>query len=279
MAKNKINDGAPDAFYMNDDKSDSLMDMIAPDTLEDSEEADKKQRAIARREKLETAINTQKNIWGYSSLGIEANKAAMTMLSTKTGMYSRIPLVCKGQHCPYVDTCKLSQYDLLPIGEYCPLETAQIEFSMNKYVSEFDISEDDFTDQNILKEIVNLEIMMERCKSLMSKEQNPVIDVITNIPETGDEFYHPEVSKAFEVYERCQKQHSSLLNLMNATRKDKAASSAIGSGNSISDIMDVIQNIDNNGGFVDPMKDHKKNTTYVYCDKTNDELQGQPDSK
>lgn len=272
MAKNKINAGAPDAFYMNDDKSDSLMDMIAPDTLEDSEEADKKQRAIARREKLETAINTQKNIWGYSSLGIEANKAAMTMLSTKTGMYSRIPLVCKGQHCPYVDTCKLSQYDLLPIGEYCPLETAQIEFSMNKYVSEFDISEDDFTDQNILKEIVNLEIMMERCKSLMSKEQNPVIDVITNITETGDEFYHPEVSKAFEVYERCQKQHSSLLNLMNATRKDKAATSAIGSGNSISDIMDVIQNIDNNGGFVDPMKDHKKNTTYVYCDKTNDEL-------
>lgn len=255
----------------NSDSTIDCIDMISTiDEINDTDENEKKQIAVARRQKLEAAVNTQKNIWGYSSLGIEANKAAMTMLSTKTGMYSRIPLVCKGQHCPYIDTCKLSQYDLLPIGEYCPLETAQIEFSITKYVKEFDISEDDFTDQNILKEIVNLEIMMERCKSLMSKEQNPVIDVITNITEAGDEFYHPEVSKAFEIYERCQKQHSSLLNLMNATRKDKAASSSIGSGNSISDIMDVIKNIDSNGGFVDPMKDRKNSTTYVYCDKADD---------
>ena len=40
-------------------------------------------------------IATQNNIWGYGEKGLEAKKAAMTMLSTKTGMYARIPLYVK----------------------------------------------------------------------------------------------------------------------------------------------------------------------------------------
>lgn len=252
------------------DNDEEYYDLMTPVDLEEAEEKEKEANAIAKREKLEQSLSQQNNLWGYSSLGIEARKAAMTMLSTKTGLYSRIPLICKGAKCPYKETCGLTKYDLTPIGEYCPLETAQIEMSVSKYVKEFQISDDDFTDQNILREIVNLEIMMERCKSLMSSEQNPIIDVITNITQEGESYTHPEVSKAFEMYERCQKQHSSLLNLMNATRKDKVNAGIGESGNLISDILDKISSIEADGGFVDPQR-NTSDTTYVYYGYNNNE--------
>lgn len=240
---------------------DTLIDSDnAVDTIESS-------RAVANRERFENAIASQKNIWGYSSIGIEARKAAMTMLSTKTGMYSKVPLICKANNCPYSDSCVLLPNDLAPMGEPCPLETAQIEISLRKYIDELDIREEDFTDQNILREIINLEIMIERCKALMAKEQNPIIEVITGISEDGTEYTHPEVSKAFEMYERCQKQHTSLLSLMNATRKDKKGMN-VSSGNMLSDIMGKIADIEKNGGFVDPER-----PDYIILNNENNESQ------
>lgn len=66
--------------------------------------------AIQNRELMERNLS---NIWGHSTLGLEAKKAAMSMLSTKNGMYARIPLVCKANSCPYADSCMLLKYDLV----------------------------------------------------------------------------------------------------------------------------------------------------------------------
>ena len=63
--------------------------------------------AIEKRKLLE---NNLSNIWGHSTLGVEAKKAAMSMLSTKNGMYARIPLICKADNCPYADRCLLLKY-------------------------------------------------------------------------------------------------------------------------------------------------------------------------
>lgn len=210
-----------------------------------------KEMARNRRNKLEKALCDNNNIWNYSNLGLEAKAAATKLVSSKNGLYSKIPLLCKGKHCPYKDSCKLLPFELAPVGEYCPVETSQIELTVAKYANEFGIAEEDFTDQNILKEIVNLEIIMERCKALMAIEQSPVVDVITAITETGDTWTHPEISKAFEIYDKCQRQHTNLLSLMNATRKDKRGTVST-TGNSISDILNRINEIERNGGFVEP---------------------------
>ena len=53
--------------------------------------------AVMNRENFERNLT---NMWGYSNVGIEAKRAAMSMLATKTGMYSRIPLVCKADNRP-----------------------------------------------------------------------------------------------------------------------------------------------------------------------------------
>lgn len=174
--------------------------------------------AIINRENFEKNLS---NTWGYSNVGIEAKRAAMSMLATKTGMYARIPLVCKADGCPYSESCSLLPYNLAPIGEPCPIETAQIEIRYSGYEKDFNLDTASFTDKNLVAELINHDIMLERCKSLITKEGVLVTDVVAGIAENGEEFYRPEVSKHWEAYERIQKKRNEIYNLMMATRKDR----------------------------------------------------------
>ena len=186
------------------------------DTVKSAEITEAEQNRI----NFENAIKNQ-NIWGYSDLGLQAKKAAMAMLSTKHGMYARVPLSCKGDNCPYSDSCHLLPYNLAPVGEYCPIETAQIESRYMGYATDFGLDESSFTDRNLVAEIINLDIMIERCKALIAKEGVPVVDVVAGLSQEGEPFYRPEVSKYWEAYERAQKRRNEIYQLMMATRRDK----------------------------------------------------------
>lgn len=174
--------------------------------------------ALINRENFEKNLI---NVWGYSDKGVEAKKAAMSMLSTKTGMYARIPLVCKADNCPYSDSCALLPYNLAPFGEPCPVETAQIEVRYEGYKSDFGIDMSSFTDKNLVSDLINHDIMLERCKALLTKEGVLVVDVFAGVSEQGDVYTRPEVSKHWEAYERIQKKRNDIYELMMATRKNK----------------------------------------------------------
>lgn len=173
--------------------------------------------AVVNRENFERNLS---NMWGYSNVGLEAKRAAMSMLATKTGMYARIPLVCKADSCPYADSCNLLPYNLAPIGEPCPIETAQIEIRYAGYDRDFNLDTASFTDKNLVNELIKHDIMLERCTALLTKEGVLVVDVVAGVSENGDEFFRPEVSKHWEAYERIQKKRNEIYNLMMATRKD-----------------------------------------------------------
>ena len=174
--------------------------------------------AIINRENFEKSLQ---NMWGYSNVGVEAKKAAMSMLSTKTGMYARIPLTCKADGCPYSDACSLLPYNLAPIGEPCPVETAQIELRYAGYDNDFDLDEASFTDKNLVVSLINADVMVERCKALLNKEGVMVEDVFAGVSEQGEEFTRPEISKHWEALERAERKRDSIYELMQATRKNK----------------------------------------------------------
>ena len=174
--------------------------------------------ALINRENFELSLG---NAWGYSEKGIEAKRAAMTMLSTKTGMYARIPLMCKSDNCPYAESCSLLPYNLAPFGEPCPIETAQIEIRYEGYKEDFGIDMSSFTDKTLTSDLINHDIMLERCKALLSKEGVLVVEVFAGVSEQGDMYTRPEVSKHWEAYERIQKKRNDIYELMMATRKNK----------------------------------------------------------
>lgn len=163
------------------------------------------------------------NTWGHSKKGLIALKASMHQLSLKTGMYARIPIYCKGECCPYQESCQLFHYGLAPVNEPCPTEVAMIARKVAQYADEFDLGKDDAspTDKALVEEIVLMEVSMERCKALMAQETNPIQNVAIGMSEDGDPIFQPQVSKAVEAYERFSKKRNADYNLLMATRKDK----------------------------------------------------------
>lgn len=145
----------------------------------------------------------------------------MAMLSTKTGLYAKIPITCKKETCPYAETCALLPYDLAPLGEKCPWETAMIETRYQAYRQDYDLDESSFTDNTIISELINIDIMLERTKALMSNEQVPITEVVAGMTESGEEFTRPEISKAYELYERNLNKREKLLDMMLGTRRSK----------------------------------------------------------
>lgn len=162
----------------------------------------------------------KKNPWGYNYKGLTAKQAAMRMLATSTGMYARVPITCKGEECPYAEQCQLLPYDMAPVGEYCPIETSQIELRVTQYMKDIDIDSASFTDRALVDEIVQCDILLERCKALMAREGSPVIQMSIGIDNEGNEITQPGVSKAWEAYERISKKRNDAYQLLMLTRKD-----------------------------------------------------------
>ena len=176
------------------------------------------QEAIAKREAFEVNI---KNIWGYTPLGLEAKKAAMSMLSTKTGLYAKVPISCKADTCPYAVTCVLLEAGLAPRGQKCPMETAMIETRYAGYESDFGLDSSSYTDNTLVADLINLDITIERCKALLAAAQTPIEEVVAAVGENGEAYTKPEISKAWEVFERASNRRDKILDTMMATRKSQ----------------------------------------------------------
>ena len=210
-------DNAKQTSSNNDDSDDSSPDALRE--IPDKEDRD----LMTPDERLRgyyAMLNTQ-NVWGHDKNGIEALRASMAMLSTKTGMFARIPIYCKGEKCPYSESCGLVQWNIYPKGQACPVEIAMVQQSWEKYWDEFQLTENDYTDIKIVQEIIKMEVYMERCTGLMSKEGSPVQLTVAGVTENGEPIESPQVAKSVEAYERYSKIRERDYGLLLATRRDK----------------------------------------------------------
>jgi hypothetical protein len=203
-----------------------------------------KQEAAAKRKQFESGI-VKNNIWGHSPVGDEGKKAAMAMLSTKTGLYAKIPITCKTENCPYADSCALLPYGLAPYGEKCSWETALIETRYAGYMNDYNLDEASFTDLTTISELINVDVMLERSKALISSEGIAITDVVAGITESGEQFTRPEISKAMELYTRNLNLRDRLLDQMQGTRKAKK-----GSTDSNVSITDMLNSAINGSDFI-----------------------------
>lgn len=198
------------------------------------------QEAIEARKRFEQNIA---NVWGHSAVAMQAKQAAMSMLSTKSGLYAKIPITCKTDSCPYASTCNLLPYGLAPLGEKCPWETAMIETRYAEYFNDYELDEASFTDKTIVAELVNIDVMLERTKALLSAEQVPITEVVAGMTESGEEFTRPEISKAYELYEKNLNRKERILDMMLGTRKSRKGQSE--ESTSFNDLLhDVINGTD-----------------------------------
>jgi uncharacterized protein YaiI (UPF0178 family) len=168
-----------------------------------------------------SAIPALPSMWKQSTQGAKNVDAARQMLQLKHGMFASVPIICKGRTCPYFQTCWIPEADL-QVGERCPIEIGAILERFDKYCQQLNIdTENEIVDAGLVKEVVDIEIMMVRADGLLARDGNLIEEVVAGVSPKGQEYYRPEIHLAVELKERLRKEKTRILNQLNATRKDK----------------------------------------------------------
>ena len=214
--------------------------------LVESPEEDARKELEAQTDQIIANMQKCGNSWGLNHKSKENVRMAMSSLAMTNGMYSRVPLVCKGDECPYANQCQLHFYGRCEVGSYCEWEIAQIELRARQYSQDLDYDSASFTDRNLMSELIMLDIMLERCKALLAKDGTPVIEMAIGIDQDGNEVRQPAVSKAWEAYEKVSKKRDQTYQLLMMTRKDKKS---LGKDEDSQSLTDTLRDVIDSSGI------------------------------
>jgi len=83
-----------------------------------------------------------------------------------------LPISCKGKECAFADTCPLIKYEVVDraIGKPCPVECVDAFRYFSGYVTDLGVRPTDFTDIQMINDLVRLQIMINRCDKFLQKE-------------------------------------------------------------------------------------------------------------
>jgi len=161
--------------------------------------------------------------WRLSDRGLEGIRLATGMAKTKHGLYASVPIVCKGERCPYINTCALDLYGLVPEGERCPVEIAEVIKMFEEYVTELGIDPESRVDLGLLKELIDIEVTLMRADHMIADDPAIIKDIDVAINDRGQRITRPEIHKAYDLKDKLNKRKHEILRLLNSTRKDKAS--------------------------------------------------------
>lgn len=188
--------------------------------------AEKKDNELIQQNKSLTAEWDLPPEWNISERGKEGIRLAVSVANTKHGLYATVPIVCKGDHCPYKNTCSLYPIDMAPQGERCPIEIAQVMKIYNDYVKELEIDITSRVDLSMIKELIDIEITAMRTDKILAEEATFIEMVPFAVTDRGDILSKPEINKAQMLRDGLIKRRHEILKSLNATRKDKASKDA-----------------------------------------------------
>jgi hypothetical protein len=159
------------------------------------------------------------SIWNISGKQQKALTANMTMASTKHGIVSQIPLICKGPTCPYRETCSIPDADLDIMGR-CVIEISTLISRFERYCEEFQITDADVVDLGQVKHLVDIEIKLLRCNQAMASSPQLVDDVVTAV-QRGQKYTKKEINPITQYEIQLLNSHSKILKDLAATRDAK----------------------------------------------------------
>ena len=161
------------------------------------------------------------SIWGYDDeFTRRLVEKPYLVNSMKHGILANVPMICRGNRCPYIKTCYLTEEER-PEGKRCPIEVAEVISEFEKYVESLNVEPDNFVDISLVKELVDIEIQIRRAERKIAESGDFEEQVVAAVSQNGDVYYKPELKKAVEYKERLRKERHRILQLLNSTRKDK----------------------------------------------------------
>ena len=186
------------------------------------------------KDKTDAEITTA--MWGIQPALIKEISNMNRIYASKHGMFSSVPIICRGQDCSYKDVCMVSQQQRT-VGQRCPMEIATILSRYEQWCMHFEIDTSqntidaaDLVDATLIKDLVNIEVQMMRAENKIALNGDFMADTLLDIDKKCNPYYGKIVSPEVEFLMTLQDKKVKILNQLNATRKDKASDKSKTSG-------------------------------------------------
>ena len=141
------------------------------------------------------------------------------------GLSAGIPVKCYGDRCPFKESCPLHKIGKAPEGEPCPIEAMVMDLYTKRYLDEFDVQSDNFSEVTTMTMLAATHIMEMRAFQAIGKDDNGSPDgIIKNVVGyTADEdpITQYQEHPGYAIIERAWRWRTKLLESLGATRKDK----------------------------------------------------------
>ena len=143
-----------------------------------------------------------------------------------TGLSASVPIKCYGDACPFAMECPLHKIGKAPEGHSCPVESMTIDLYTKRYIDEFDVEPDNFSEVNTMAQLAVTHIMEMRGFMAIGKDEdnNSPDGIIKNVvgftPEE-DPITQYQEHPGYVIIDRAWKWRAKLLESLGATRREK----------------------------------------------------------
>ena len=153
--------------------------------------------------------------WSYeqsSQLSLEVDD-----YSAGAGLYNKIPRRCK-ETCPDIEnrTCPLTKK---PFGGRCPIEVKILSHLITNYISTLEIDQDDMVSLGLVRDLVDVEILILRKQAALSASGDLLIDE-DQYSQRGEYLQTVQVENPLlAIDDRLNKRKKDILKQLAATRE------------------------------------------------------------
>ena len=167
-------------------------------------------------------------MWGLDNKKLKLVGDISKVYGTKHGMFSSIPILCRGNDCSYKDVCMVDPAERV-LGTRCPMEIAALITRFNQWCLHFNINTEndsieakDLVDVTLIKDLVNIEIQILRAENKIALSGDFMGETLIEVDKKCNAYYGNVITPESEFLMTLQDKKMKILNQLNATRKDKA---------------------------------------------------------
>ena len=145
-----------------------------------------------------------------------------------TGLTASMPVKCYGDRCPFKASCPLHKIDKAPINENCPIEAMVLDLYTKRYLDEFKVESDNFSEVTTMTMLAATHIMEMRGFMAIGKDDtghspDGIIKNVVGYTAEEEPITQYQEHPGYAIIERAWRWRTKLLESLGATRKDKLA--------------------------------------------------------
>lgn len=149
-----------------------------------------------------------------------------------TGLTASVPVKCYGDRCPFKESCPLHQIGKAPEGLPCPIESMVLDLYTKRYLDEFEVQADNFSEVTTMTMLAATHIMEMRGFMAIGKDEDGsspdgIIKNVVGYTADEDPITQYQEHPGYAIIERAWKWRTKLFESLGALRKDKVESKDI----------------------------------------------------